>query len=96
MVRNQNKKTSAVAGIANAQYIQNLSDTIFSESHCNDRTAKREARKVAGRKAMVIAAIVFMAELSFFAAAASAILALASSRLMRFIRLMRGESQCAE
>ena len=59
-----------VVGIVKAQYIQNLCVMTLDASHWRDGTAKRAEKKVPGRKSIVMTAIVFIAEESFFAAAA--------------------------
>ena len=74
-------KTSAVVGKVKAQYIQNLPDTMLSSSHRRVGTAKSAAKKVAGRKTMVMTAMIFIAELSLEAALASWMLANTSPRL---------------
>jgi hypothetical protein len=63
----------------NAQYTQNLSCTTADWSHFRDGTANRAAKKVAGRNAIVMTAIVFMDELSRLLAVAMFMLASASS-----------------
>jgi hypothetical protein len=71
--------TAKVIGIVNAQYTQNLSLTTLPPVHCNDGTAKRAAKNVAGRNTIVMTAIVFIEELSSTASLASLMFLSASS-----------------
>lgn len=78
MTRYQTRNTIAVAGRVNAQYTQKLSCITVAWSHFSDGTANRAAKKVAGRNAIVMTAIVFMEELSRYVASAMLMLASAS------------------
>jgi hypothetical protein len=85
-MKNHKINTSAVHGSVKAQYIQNVSCTTLGLSHCSDGTAKRAAKKVAGKNAIVIMAIVFIAVLSFFESCAS--------RLMAELSLFESSASC--
>ena len=80
--KNQATNTRAVEGIVKVQYIQNLSCTTSGLSYCKDGNAKRAAKKVTGKKAMVMIAIVFIAELSFFIASARSLFTFARDILV--------------
>ena len=82
-MRYHTRNTSAVNGTVKAQYTQNLSCTTTACSHFSDGTENRAAKKVAGRKAMVMIATVFMEELSCLVAVAIFMLASASSCVKR-------------
>ena len=77
--------TSEVKGSAKAQYTQwfpLITSPPSSLSQSSEGIAKTAARNVAGRNAMVMIAIVFMAELSRWAASAILRLESASSKLI--------------
>ncbi len=77
-IKYQTENTSTVQGIVNAQYTQKRGCTTVGPSHCRVGMAKRAAKNVAGRKTIVIIAMVFMAELSSLVDLAISILVLAS------------------
>lgn len=60
----QAKRTTTVDGIVEAQYTQNLLVMIFGPPQSSDGTAKSAAKKVPGRKTMVMTAIIFIEPLS--------------------------------
>jgi len=74
----QTANVPIVTGIAQAQYSANLSES-FQPS---EGMEKRAAKKVAGRKAMVRTAMVFIDDPSCRVASAKALLALAISMLI--------------
>jgi len=83
-------RTRAVQGRVKAQYTQNRGWMIGVPCQSSIGVENRAAKNVAGRKSMVMTAMVFMDELSFFAARAmvreslaSSMLALTSCRAMR-------------
>jgi hypothetical protein len=67
----QHAKTMAVAGSVIAQYTQNWLVMTPDSSQCSDGRAKRVAKNVPGRKTIVMTAMVFIEELSCFAACAN-------------------------
>lgn len=83
VIRSQSKTTSAVDGKVKAQCIQKSSFTTGKLSHCSIGMANSAAKKVAGRNAIVMTAIVFIDELSSFVAFARSMLACTSARVIR-------------
>lgn len=83
VMTNHTMNTKAVEGSVNAQYTQKLSCITDAWSQRSDGTANKAAKKVAGRKAMVMTAMVFIAELSRLLAVATVMLASASSCVRR-------------
>lgn len=80
---NHIKKARAVLGSVNAQYTQKRSWITTDSFHWSDGTANRAAKKVPGRKAIVMTAIVFIDELSSLDDLASCIATSASWRVIR-------------
>ena len=93
VVNAQIRKTRAVVGRLKATYMPKLGCTIRSElwlellSHASEGTANMVAKKVAGRKAMVMMAITFIEELS-------CLLVTASVREIRFMSFFQFVSTC--
>ncbi|TGJ79625.1 hypothetical protein E0Z10_g9126 [Xylaria hypoxylon] len=77
------KKTNAVTSSVKTQYTQNRSVMTFIWSQRSDGIENSAAKKIPGRNAIVITAIVFIDAVSRFAAAAISRLASAISRFMR-------------
>lgn len=72
-----------VVGIVNAQYTQKRVLMTVGSSQCSDGTENSAAQNVAGRKPIVITAIVFMLVLSCIVARAIEMVVCASPRARR-------------
>lgn len=73
--------TRTVHGMVKAQYIQNRGCMICGPCQSSIGVENKAAKKVAGRKSIVITAMVFIDELSFFVARAMVRESFASSML---------------
>jgi len=82
-IQSQTAMTNSVDGTANAQYTQWFDWMTGDAPHWRDGTAKSAAKKVPGRKTIVMIAMAFIDVLSFFADLAMAMLDDASYRVMR-------------
>jgi hypothetical protein len=77
---NQIIYTRSVVGTVKAQYIQNFLCVTFGASHFKEGTEKRAAKKAAERNAIVMTAMIFIADESRFDASSSFLLASARAR----------------